>query len=41
MLSGDASGAVSGTLSASKRNIHLDSGSQIVLGISGAAGGER
>jgi len=41
MLSGDASGAVSGTLSASRRNVHLDSGTQLVLGISGAAGGGR
>lgn len=34
MLSGDASGAVSGTLSASKRNVHLDAGSQIILAVS-------
>jgi hypothetical protein len=36
MLAGDASGAASGTLSASRRNVHLDSGTQLVLGISGA-----
>jgi hypothetical protein len=35
MLAGDASGSASGVLSASKRNVHLDSGTQIELGISG------
>lgn len=33
MLAGDASGATSGTLSASKRNVHLDGGTQLVLGV--------
>jgi hypothetical protein len=33
MLSGDAMGATSGTLSAANKNIHLDSGTQMVLGI--------
>lgn len=33
MLRGDATGAASGMLSATKRNIHLDSGTQMVLGI--------
>jgi hypothetical protein len=36
MLGGDASGAASGVLSASKRNVHLDSGTQMVLGVSSA-----
>lgn len=34
MLAGDASGATSGTLSASRRNLHLDGGTQMVLGVS-------
>ena len=34
MLAGDASGATSGTLSASRKNLHLDSGTQLVLGVS-------
>jgi hypothetical protein len=34
MLAGDASGSTSGTLSASKRNVHLDGGTQLVLGVS-------
>lgn len=33
MLEGNAAGEVSGTFSASKKNIHLDSGTQIVLGV--------
>jgi hypothetical protein len=33
MLNGEAAGAASGTLSAADRNVHLDSGTQIVLGI--------
>lgn len=33
MLRGDASGAASGVLSASGRNVHLDSGTQMVLGV--------
>ena len=33
MLNGDAARAASGTLSAANRNIHLDSGTQMVLGI--------
>lgn len=37
MLAGDASGSASGVLSASKRNVHLDSGTQMELGISAAA----
>jgi hypothetical protein len=36
MLAGDASGATSGMLSASRKNIHLDSGTQVVLGVSSA-----
>jgi len=36
MLAGDASGATSGTLSASRKNVHLDSGTQIVLGVAAA-----
>lgn len=36
MLAGDATGATSGTLSASRRNVHLDSGTQLVLGVSSA-----
>jgi hypothetical protein len=38
-LAGDASGSASGTLSAANRNVHLDSGSQLVLGV--AAAGPR
>jgi hypothetical protein len=37
MLAGRASGSESGTLSASRRNVHLDSGTQMVLGVSAAA----
>lgn len=33
MLSGDATGAISGMLSATGKNVHLDSGTQMVLGI--------
>ena len=33
MLTGDATGATSGTLSAANKNIHLDSGTQMVLGV--------
>jgi len=36
MLGGDASGAASGVLSASRRNVHLESGTQMVLGVSSA-----
>jgi co-chaperonin GroES (HSP10) len=36
MLAGNASGSASGTLTASRRNIHLDSGTQMVMGLSGA-----
>jgi hypothetical protein len=36
MLAGDASGSASGTLTASRKNIHLDSGTRMVLGLSGA-----
>ena len=36
MLSGDATGSASGTLSAADRNVHLDSGSQLVLGVATA-----
>lgn len=36
MLAGDASGSTSGMLSASRRNVHLDSGTQMVLGVSSA-----
>jgi hypothetical protein len=36
MLHGDASGAASGMLSASNQNIHLDSGTQMVVGIAAA-----
>jgi hypothetical protein len=38
MLGGNASGEASGMLSASKKNVHLDSGTQVVLGISSAVG---
>lgn len=33
-LAGDATGAVSGTLFASKRNVHLDAGTQLTLAVS-------
>jgi hypothetical protein len=33
MLNSNATGAASGMLTASRRNIHLDSGTQMVLGI--------
>ena len=33
MLAGDASGSASGTLTASRKNIHLDSGTQLVMGV--------
>jgi hypothetical protein len=33
MLGGDASGAASGMLSATNRNVHLDGGTQLVLGV--------
>jgi hypothetical protein len=36
MLAGDATGATSGTLSASHKNVHLDGGTQMVLGVSAA-----
>jgi hypothetical protein len=36
MLSGDATGSASGVLSDSNKNIHLDSGTQMVLGVSAA-----
>lgn len=36
MLAGDASGATSGRLSASKHNVHLDAGTQLTLAISAA-----
>lgn len=37
MLAGSGSGAASGVLSASRRNVHLDSGTQMVLGLAMAA----
>ena len=37
MLAGDATGTASGTLTASRKNIHLDSGTQMVMGLSAAA----
>jgi hypothetical protein len=37
MLAADASGSTSGTLSASRKNVHLDSGTQIVLGVAASA----
>lgn len=37
LLSGDATGSASGMLSATNRNVHLDSGTQMVLGIAAAA----
>lgn len=36
MLNGDAAGSASGTLSATNKNIHLDSGTQMVLGVAAA-----
>jgi hypothetical protein len=36
MLAGDASASTSGVLSASKHNVHLDSGTQMTLGVAGA-----
>jgi hypothetical protein len=36
MLAGDATGTASGMLSASKQNVHLDSGTQMVVGIAAA-----
>jgi hypothetical protein len=36
MLNGDATGSASGMLSAANKNVHLDSGTQMVLGISAA-----
>lgn len=36
MLAGGASGSASGMLSASRKNVHLDSGTQMVLGVSSA-----
>ncbi len=36
MLSGRTGGQVSGTLTSAKKNIHLDSGSQVVLGVAAA-----
>jgi hypothetical protein len=36
MLAGDASGTASGTLSASRHNVELESGTQMVLGVSAA-----
>ncbi len=36
MLAGDATGATSGTLSASRKNVHLDSGTQLVMGVAAA-----
>lgn len=37
LLSGDATGSASGMLSATNRNVHLDSGTQMVLGVAAAA----
>lgn len=37
MLAGSAAGSSSGTLTASRKNVHLDSGTEMVVGISGAA----
>jgi hypothetical protein len=37
LLAGDATGAASGTLTATRKNVHLDSGTQMVLGIAAAA----
>jgi hypothetical protein len=36
MLNGDATGSASGMLSAANKNVHLDSGTQIVLGVAAA-----
>lgn len=36
LLNGDATGSASGMLSASNKNVHLDSGTQMVLGIAAA-----
>jgi len=36
MLEGGAAGSTSGVLSASKHNVHLDSGTQMTLGVAGA-----
>jgi hypothetical protein len=36
MLGGDASGGASGMLSASRKNVHLDSGTQLLVGVSSA-----
>ena len=36
MLAGDASGSASGMLTASRKNIHLDSGTQMVMGVAAA-----
>lgn len=36
MLTGDATGATAGTLSASNRNVHLDSGTQLTIAVSAA-----
>jgi len=36
-LAGDASGSTSGTLFAAKKNIHLESGTQVVLGVAAVA----
>jgi hypothetical protein len=38
MLQADAAGSASGVLSASKKNVHLDSGTQMTLGVAGAVG---
>ncbi len=37
MLAADASGSASGMLTASRKNVHLDSGTQMVMGLSGSA----
>ncbi len=36
MLHGEATGSASGMLSATNKNIHLDSGTQMVVGIAAA-----
>lgn len=36
MLSGDATGSAAGLLSATSKNVHLDSGTQLVLGVAAA-----
>jgi len=38
MLQADAAGSASGVLSAAKRNVHLDAGTQMTLGVAGAVG---